>query len=128
MRPCCTGADAFRARESPVKVRLLPSSPDQPELQHLVSFVVNDHLAIDAGCIGFCGSIESQAQLMSVVLTHGHLDHVCSLPVFAMNVASHARRGVVVWATDAVIASLRDRKSTRLNSSHVSESRMPSSA
>ena len=32
------------------------------------------------------------------------------------------------WATEKAAAVIPDRKSTRLNSSHVSESRMPSSA
>ena len=41
----------------------------------------------------------------AVLITHGHLDHTFSL-----------------------ISRIQDRKSTRLNSSHVSESRMPSSA
>ena len=38
------------------------------------------------------------------------------------------RMGEVVQVTGLVIESVGDRKSTRLNSSHVSESRMPSSA
>ena len=38
------------------------------------------------------------------------------------------REGVVYPFADAELASLEDRKSTRLNSSHIEESRMPSSA
>ena len=33
-----------------------------------------------------------------------------------------------IWKTNLTLSFLQDRKSTRLNSSHVSESRMPSSA
>ena len=90
-----------------MKVRILPSSPDAAHLQHLVSFVIDDHLAIDAGCIGFCGSAQAQARLTSVLLTHSHLDHVCSLPIFAMNVLDSTGRSVLVSAPAAVIESLR---------------------
>jgi cAMP phosphodiesterase len=90
-----------------VKVRVLPSSPDAGQLQHLISFVIDDHLAIDAGCIGLCGPPERQARLTSVILTHSHLDHVCSLPVFAMNVLDSAGRGTVVSAPPAVIETLQ---------------------
>src|SRR3990172_165370 len=90
-----------------MKVRILPSSPDATHLQHLVSFVIDDHLAVDAGCIGLCGSAQSQARLTAVLLTHSHLDHVCSLPIFAMNVLDSANRTVVVSAPAAVIESLR---------------------
>ncbi len=89
-----------------MKVRILPSSPDCVHLQHLVSFVVDDRLAIDAGCLGLCGSLEAQARITSVVLTHSHLDHICSLPLFAMNVLDAARRCVQIAAPAAVIDSL----------------------
>jgi cAMP phosphodiesterase len=90
-----------------VKIRILPSSPDAGHLQHLISFVVDDHLAVDAGCIGLCGSPASQARLTTVLLTHSHIDHVCSLPIFAMNVLDSAGRGAPVSAPAAVIESLR---------------------
>ena len=90
-----------------MKIRILPSSPDAWHLQHLISFVVDDHLAVDAGCIGLCGAAEAQARLTTVLLTHSHLDHVCSLPIFTMNVLDSTGRGVVVSAPTAVIESLR---------------------
>lgn len=90
-----------------MKVRILPSSPDAGHLQHLISFVVDGHLAIDAGCIGLCGTAEAQARLTSVLLTHSHLDHVSSLPIFAMNVLDSTGHGVVVTAPGVTIDTLR---------------------
>ena len=51
------------------------------------------------------------------------------LPYVVLLAAIHARRTRGPrWRDAALLASLLDRKSTRLNSSHMSESRMPSSA
>jgi len=90
-----------------VKVRILPSSADQTDLQHLITLLIDDHFAIDAGCLGLCGSPAEQAAVTSVVLTHSHADHVCSLPMFVMNVADHAGRGVTVHAQAETIDTLR---------------------
>ena len=48
------------------------------------TYVVNDHLAIDAGCLGLAG-LDLQEQATDVILTHVHLDHVATLPLFAIN-------------------------------------------
>lgn len=90
-----------------MKIRILPSSPDAGHLQYLISFLVDGHLAIDAGCIGLCGRPEAQARITSIVLTHSHVDHISSLPIFAMNVFDSSGRGIVVSAPSAVIDSLR---------------------
>lgn len=90
-----------------MKVRILPSAPGAEPLQHLVSFVIDGRLAVDAGCIGLCGTPGDQAAITSVLITHSHLDHICSLPIFAMNVADTASRGVTVHAPAAVIEALR---------------------
>jgi cAMP phosphodiesterase len=90
-----------------VKIRILPSSADAGHIQHLISFVVDDHLAVDAGCIGLCGSPDAQARITTILLTHSHIDHICSLPIFAMNVIDSAGRGVVVSAPASVLESLR---------------------
>jgi ribonuclease BN (tRNA processing enzyme) len=90
-----------------VKIRILPSSSDPVHLQPLISFVIDRRLAIDAGCIGLCGSPETQAQITAIALTHSHLDHICSLPILAMNVLDSAGRGLVVSAPAAVLDSLR---------------------
>jgi cAMP phosphodiesterase len=90
-----------------VKIRILPSSPDAGHIQHLISFVVDGHLAVDAGCIGLCGPPDAQAGITSIVLTHSHLDHICSLPIFAMNVLDSSGHGIIASAPPAVIDSLR---------------------
>lgn len=90
-----------------MKIRILPSSPDAGHLQHLISFVVDGRLAVDAGCVGLCGTPRAQTAITAVLLTHSHMDHVCSLPIFAMNVLDCAGLCITAYAPVAVIESLR---------------------
>jgi ribonuclease BN (tRNA processing enzyme) len=54
--------------------------------QYVSSYLINDSVAIDAGCLGFHGSPEQQARVRHVFLTHSHSDHTTSLPIFIENV------------------------------------------
>ena len=65
-------------------IQFLPSCFGDPGLQMATTYVVNDHLAIDAGCLGLAG-LDLQEQVTDVILTHVHLDHVATLPLFAIN-------------------------------------------
>lgn len=66
-----------------MKVRILPSSTDT-SLQYLTSFVIEDTVAVDAGCLGFQPRPGVDG-VDHVFLTHCHLDHVGSLPIFLEN-------------------------------------------
>jgi ribonuclease BN (tRNA processing enzyme) len=71
-----------------VKVTLLPSTvtAGAEANQFLTTFLVNDCVAIDAGSLGLLGSTELQARVKHVFLTHTHIDHIASLPIFVENV------------------------------------------
>ncbi len=68
--------------------------------------MVDDRLAIDAGSLGFCGTPAEQIRIREVFLTHSHIDHVASLPVFLENVFVEDAEGVRVRACAPVVASL----------------------
>ena len=65
-------------------IQFLPSCFGDPRFQMATTYVVNNRLAIDAGCLGLAG-LDLQEQVTDVVLTHVHLDHVATLPLFAVN-------------------------------------------
>ena len=71
-----------------MKVTLLPSSvtPGAEVNQFLTTFLVDDCVAIDAGSLGLLGSTDAQARVKHVFLTHTHIDHLASLPIFVENV------------------------------------------
>jgi ribonuclease BN (tRNA processing enzyme) len=70
-----------------MKVQLLGSSvQDTPRRQFVSSCLINNIIAVDAGCLGFHGSLPEQEAIRHVFLTHSHADHTASLPIFVENV------------------------------------------
>jgi len=69
-----------------MRVELLPSSTPPSDLQFLVSFLVNDVVAIDAGALGILADLRRQRRVRHVFVTHEHLDHIATLPIFLENV------------------------------------------
>lgn len=103
-----------------MKLRLLPSSFHRnaqnaalPPAQPLTSFVVEGAggagpLAIDAGSVGLVGEPEDMARVRGLVLTHSHIDHVASLPMWIEALLSLDRAPVRVHATQGTIEALRE--------------------
>jgi ribonuclease BN (tRNA processing enzyme) len=92
-----------------VNVTLIPSAcaGGDAACQFLTTYLVNDRLAIDAGALGLLQPIEAQARVRHVVVTHSHIDHVASLPVFLENVYSGTPDAVTVHAIRPVLDSLQ---------------------
>lgn len=90
-----------------MRIAYLPSSvaPAEPATS-LTTYIVNETTAIDAGCLGLWASPDAQAAVTDVVLTHSHLDHVASLPIFLDNVYRRRQTGVRVYGSAAVLESL----------------------
>jgi ribonuclease BN (tRNA processing enzyme) len=71
-----------------VQVVLLPSatSPRLRGSQYLTSFLINDVVAIDAGALGVFATPARQTRIRHIFLTHTHVDHIATLPIFLINV------------------------------------------
>lgn len=54
--------------------------------QYLTTLIVNRRVAVDAGALGVYGTPKEQAEIRHVFLTHTHLDHVATLPIFVENI------------------------------------------
>jgi len=81
-----------------MKVRILGCAAQSPAVrQYVISYLINDRVAIDAGCLGFNGTPEEQAATGHVFLSHSHVDHSASLPVFLENAT--ASRPSARWST-----------------------------
>lgn len=91
-----------------VNVKLIGSSVgDGPPQQFLTSFLVNDSVAIDAGSLGLLTPIEVQRQVRNVFITHSHIDHVATLPIFLDNVYPSKTHTVSIYASEHTLDCLR---------------------
>jgi cAMP phosphodiesterase len=90
-----------------VRVTLLPASVSGPARQFLTSYLLNDSVALDAGCLGLYRGPAEQARVRHVLLSHSHLDHVALLPIFLDTVYQGGPDCVTVYGSEAVLDSLR---------------------
>ena len=90
-----------------MKAMLLPSALAAAPYQYLTTFLVNGTVAIDAGSLGLYGSPEDQSHVRHVFLTHAHMDHVASLPIFLENVSDDSAHCPTVYAPAEVLEVLR---------------------
>lgn len=89
-----------------MRVELLPSSIPASEAQFLVSFLVNGTVAVDGGAIGLLADLERQRSIRHVFVTHEHLDHVATLPIFLENVYEPGPESVEILASPEVLEFL----------------------
>jgi len=89
-----------------MRVRVLPSITD-PRSQLLVTFLVNDCVAIDAGALAFHLTGEKLLAVQDIVLTHVHLDHIASLPFIFSELFTSIQTPVRIHATAPDIERLR---------------------
>src|SRR5262249_6037794 len=101
---------SFKRAQEPPRAGHPPSSatsPRQRRLQFATSYLVNDSTAIAAGWLGFRATPAEQARIRHVFLTHTHIDHIATLPIF-LDMAFHTTgAGVNVYGTAPVLDCLR---------------------
>jgi ribonuclease BN (tRNA processing enzyme) len=87
----------------------MPSSlsADHATSQYLTGALVNDTVALDAGPLGLFGTPAEQARVRHVFLSHTHVDHLLSLPIFLENVYHGRSDCVTLHASRAVVESLQ---------------------
>ncbi len=89
----------------------MPGS-DVPPAQPLTTFIVHGTggagpLAIDAGSLGLVGEPVDMARVREVILTHAHIDHIATLPMWIEALLSQDRAPVAVHGTQDTIEQLR---------------------
>ncbi|MBS0204449.1 MAG: 3',5'-cyclic-nucleotide phosphodiesterase [Planctomycetes bacterium] len=92
-----------------MKIRIVSSSVDSAssEKHFAASYVVNGQVAFDAGTIGFMSSIDDQRRIQHLFLSHGHMDHVASLPIFLDNVYQQGSDPVTIYAPQDTLDCLQ---------------------
>jgi len=91
-----------------VKITLVESSVGNGSHQQiLASYIVNDVVVIDAGSVGFVTPLEIQKQIRHIFLSHSHIDHIASLPVFVDNTYEPGPDCVTVHGSPHTLNCLR---------------------
>ena len=86
-------------------IQVISSSVENAVHQFAATYVVNGVLAIDAGSLGF-SDISRQRGIRSLVISHAHLDHIASLPIFIDNVYEYGPTCPTVYASDHTIQAI----------------------
>ncbi len=71
------------------------------------SFLINDHLALDAGAITSQLSLGEQQQIKAVAVSHAHLDHIRDLAPLVDNRCQQGGPGLEILGTAATLKELK---------------------
>jgi cAMP phosphodiesterase len=90
-----------------MRVQLLPSSFDSQghatSEQRLTCFLIDEQVAIDAGSIALAITPEQRKTVRDIIVTHPHMDHIASLPIFIDDLFETLKSPVRIYATPEVI-------------------------
>jgi len=93
-----------------VRIQLLPSSFDAQGMatleQRLTCFLIDDCVAVDAGSIALALSNDRRFKVKDIIVTHPHMDHIASLPIFIDDLYPSLQQPMRVYATEEVIGLL----------------------
>jgi cAMP phosphodiesterase len=94
-----------------LKIQLLPSSFDDTgsanAAQRLTCFIIDSRVTIDAGSLGIALSEAQRGTVRDVIVTHPHMDHIASLPIFVDDLFGELKEPVRIHATPTVIDLLK---------------------
>jgi cAMP phosphodiesterase len=93
-----------------VRVQLLPSTFDgyghATLEQRLTCYLIDDCVAVDAGSLAIALTADQRRTVRDIIVTHPHMDHIASLPIFIDDLYPALKKPVRVHATAEVIALL----------------------
>jgi cAMP phosphodiesterase len=92
-------------------IQLLPSSFDADgranTAQRLTCFLIDDRVTIDAGSIGIAANDDQRRTVRDVIITHPHMDHIASLPIFVDDLFSEVEQPIKIYGTAEVIELIK---------------------
>ncbi len=90
-----------------MRVRALGVAGGEIPGRGLTSFLVDERLALDAGHLTASLSLDAQAALEAILLSHAHLDHVKDVAFLADNLVELRSRPLVVASVPPVLDAIR---------------------
>jgi ribonuclease BN (tRNA processing enzyme) len=93
-----------------VRIQLLPSTFDGQGVatleQRLTCFLIDDCVAVDAGSIAIALTNEQREKVRDIIVTHPHMDHIASLPIYIDDLYPSLQHPIRIHATEEVIGLL----------------------
>lgn len=93
-----------------MKIQLLPSTFDgdgQATLdQRLTCYLIDECVTLDAGSIAIALTADQRARVHDIIVTHVHMDHIASLPIFIDDLYPTLTEPMRIHATPDVIERL----------------------
>ena len=93
-----------------MKIQLLPSTFDGDGHatldQRLTCYLIDDCVTLDAGSIAIALTTEQRARVQDIIVTHVHMDHIASLPIFIDDLYPTLTQPMRIHATPEVIERL----------------------
>jgi ribonuclease BN (tRNA processing enzyme) len=93
-----------------MRVQLLPSTFDSQGHatfeQRLTCFLIDECVAVDAGSIALALNAKQRTAVRDIIVTHPHMDHIASLPIFIDDLFETLESPVRIYATPEVIGLL----------------------
>ena len=88
-----------------MKIRFLGAHNAESKYTRLVTFLIDDILAVDAGNLTSELSFPEQEKIKAILLSHGHYDHIRDVPAFAFNNACRTNRVFATKQTLEILSS-----------------------
>lgn len=94
-----------------MQIQLLPSSFDAggsaTSAQRLTCFIIDNRVTVDAGSLGIALTEAQRQTVRDVIVTHPHMDHIASLPIFVDDLFGELEQPIRIHATQEVIDLLK---------------------
>lgn len=86
-------------------IRFLGTHNAESKKTRLVSFLIDDVLAVDAGSLVSELTFSEQKKIRAILLSHGHYDHIRAVPAFAFNNSDRTTKVIAAPKTLEILTS-----------------------
>ena len=86
-------------------IRFLGTHNAESKNTRLVSFLIDDVIAVDAGSLVSELTFSEQEKIRAILLSHGHYDHIRAVPSFAFNNSDHTTKVIATQKTLDILSS-----------------------
>jgi ribonuclease BN (tRNA processing enzyme) len=86
-------------------IRFLGTHNAESKDTRLVSFLIDDLLAVDAGSLVSELTLAEQKKINTILLSHGHYDHIRAVPAFAFNNSDRTTNVIATRKTLEILSS-----------------------